>query len=137
MVARACMLKPRLIVADEPVSMIDASLRAMILEIMLKLRDEHDISFIYITHDLSTAFQIGDEMHLLYRGLTVEKGDTTKIIENPQHPYAKDLIASIPTIDNRWKGRIKTADDNEATRYTLSASPTYVEVEPMHWVAQP
>ncbi|MDY6877247.1 MAG: ABC transporter ATP-binding protein [Chloroflexota bacterium] len=135
MVARACMLKPSLIVADEPVSMIDASLRAMILEIMLRLRDEQGISFIYITHDLSTAFQIGDEMHLLYRGLTVEKGDTVKIIENPQHPYAIDLIASIPAVDNKWEGRIEAADD-EATRYATSSSPVYVEVEPMHWVAQ-
>ena len=135
MVARACMLKPSLIVADEPVSMIDASLRAMILEIMLRLRDEQGISFIYITHDLSTAFQIGDEMHLLYRGLTVEKGDTVKIIDNPQHPYAIDLIASIPAVDNKWEGRIEAADD-EATRYATSSSPVYVEVEPMHWVAQ-
>ena len=63
MVARAYMLRPRLIVADEPVSMVDASLRAMILDIMLRLRDEHGISFLYITHDLSTAYQIGDDIH--------------------------------------------------------------------------
>ncbi len=138
MVARAFMLKPRLIVADEPVSMIDASLRAMILDIMLKLRDEYSISFLYITHDLSTAFQIGDEMHLLHRGITVEKGDTVKIIGNPQHPYAKDLIASIPVPDPdyKWQDRIEVPEDDEATRHTLSAPPEYVEVEPMHWVAQ-
>ena len=138
MVARAFMLQPRLIVADEPVSMIDASLRAMILDIMLKLRDEHNISFLYITHDLSTAFQIGDEMHLLHRGLTVEKGDTVKIIGNPQHPYARDLIASIPVLDpdRRWEDRIEVPDDDEATRRTLGPPPEYIEVEPMHWVAQ-
>ncbi|MBI2941889.1 MAG: ABC transporter ATP-binding protein, partial [Chloroflexi bacterium] len=64
MVARASisMVRPRLIVADEPVSAVDASLRAMILDIMLRLRDEHRISFLYITHDLSTAYQIGDDM---------------------------------------------------------------------------
>ncbi len=78
MVARAYMLKPRLIVADEPVSMVDASLRAMILDIMLRLRDEHDISFLYITHDLSTAYQIGDRIYLLYQGAMAERADDHK-----------------------------------------------------------
>ena len=74
MVARAYMLRPRLIVADEPVSMVDASLRVTILDIMLRLRDEHGISFLYITHDLSTAYQIGDEMVILFQGITAERG---------------------------------------------------------------
>lgn len=99
MVARAYLLKPRLIVADEPVSMVDASLRAMILDIMLRLRDEHGISFLYITHDLSTAYQIGDEICILYRGQIVERGDTQSVIDDPQHPYSKLLISSIPVPD--------------------------------------
>src|SRR5204862_2425913 len=66
MVARAHLLKPRLIVADEPVSMVDASLRAMILDIMLRMRDEENISFMYITHDLSTAYQVGNRIFVLY-----------------------------------------------------------------------
>ena len=138
MVARAYMMKPTLIVADEPVSMIDASLRAMILDIMLKLRDEHHISFLYITHDLSTAYQIGDEMYLLRRGVTVERGATTQIIDNPQHPYAKALIASIPVPDpdKKWEGRIEIEDENEMMRRSLSPRPVYDEVEPGHWVAR-
>jgi peptide/nickel transport system ATP-binding protein len=99
MVARAYLLKPRLIVADEPVSMVDASLRAMILDIMLRLRDEHAISFLYITHDLSTAYQIGDDICILYRGEIVERGDTQRVIDDPQHPYSKLLISSIPVPD--------------------------------------
>ena len=71
MVARAFMLQPRLIVADEPVSMVDASLRAMILDIMLRMRDEYNISFLYITHDLSTAYQIGDQIHIRAAGPVV------------------------------------------------------------------
>jgi len=104
MVARAYMIQPSLIVADEPVSMVDASLRAMILEIMLRLRDEKGISFLYITHDLSTAYQIGDEIYILYQGSTTEKGDTTNVIENPKHPYVQELIGSIPVPDPevRW-----------------------------------
>ena len=104
MMARAYLLKPRLIVADEPVSMVDASLRAMILDIMLRLRDEQGISFLYITHDLSTAYQVGDEICILYQGSVVERGDTQQVIDNPQHEYSKLLISSIPIPDPdvRW-----------------------------------
>jgi peptide/nickel transport system ATP-binding protein len=133
MIARAYMLKPNLIIADEPVSMIDVSLRAMILEIMMKLKDEYGISFIYITHDFSTAYQISDEIYLLYHGLTVEKGDTVKVINNPRHPYTKNLIASIPTIDEKWEGQIEVNDDLETDRGQIKPTPTFVEVEPKHW----
>jgi peptide/nickel transport system ATP-binding protein len=104
MVARAYMLHPRLIVADEPVSAVDASLRAMILDIMMRLCNEQKISFIYITHDLSTAYQISDIMYLLFQGTTVERGSTSKIIEDPKHPYVQALIDSIPVPDPkvRW-----------------------------------
>jgi peptide/nickel transport system ATP-binding protein len=103
MVARAYMMKPSLVVADEPVSMVDASLRAMILEIMLRLRDEKNISFLYITHDLSTAYQVCDEIFILYQGFIAERGDTAKVIENPKHPYVQMLIESIPVPDPKQK----------------------------------
>src|SRR6185369_12528787 len=108
MIARAYLLKPGLIVADEPVSMVDASLRAMILDIMLRLRDEHNISFLYITHDLSTAYQIGNQIYILYQGSTAEKGVTADVIENPKHPYVQLLIDSIPVPDPtyRWNTQI-------------------------------
>ena len=115
MVARAYMLKPNLIVADEPVSAVDASLRAMILDIMIRLRDEGNISFLYITHDLSTAYQIGDEMFMLYQGTITETGNTVKIIENPKHPYVQELIGSIPVPDptHKWDTDIVLPDDEQ------------------------
>ena len=115
MVARAFMLKPRLIVADEPVSMVDASLRAMILDIMLRMRDEYNISFLYITHDLSTAYQIGDRIYILYQGSMVEIGDTVSVIENPKHPYVQQLINSIPVPDptQRWDTDITLPPEEE------------------------
>jgi peptide/nickel transport system ATP-binding protein len=123
MVARAYMLKPRLIVADEPVSMVDASLRAMILDIMLRLRDEHNISFLYITHDLSTAYQIGDNIHLLYQGAVAERGNTVKVIENPKHPYVQLLINSIPVPDPevKWGGEDVTTLDDEQMRTNIAS----------------
>ena len=118
MVARAYLLKPRLIVADEPVSMVDASLRAMILDIMLRLRDEHNISFLYITHDLSTAYQIGDQIYLLYQGSIAERGDTVEVIENPKHPYVQLLIDSIPVPDPKisWGAETIVSLDDEEMR---------------------
>jgi len=113
MVARAYLLKPNLIVADEPVSMVDASLRATILDIMQKLRDERVISILYITHDLSTAYQIADEIYLLYQGSTVERGEVTEVIDNPKHPYVQALIDSIPDIKQKWSGEITALDDEQ------------------------
>ncbi|MCB0092456.1 MAG: ABC transporter ATP-binding protein, partial [Caldilineaceae bacterium] len=123
MVGRAFLLKPSLIVADEPVSMVDASLRAMILDIMLRLRDEHNISFLYITHDLSTAYQIGDRIYLLYQGSIAERGDTTQVIENPKHPYVQMLIDSIPVPDPniRWGGEEVLSIDDEQMRISAES----------------
>ncbi len=115
MVARAFMLKPRLIVADEPVSIVDASLRAMILDIMLHMRDEYNISFLCITHDLSTAYQIGDRIYVLYQGSMAEIGDTISVIEDPRHPYVQQLISSIPVPDptQRWDTNISLPPEEE------------------------
>jgi peptide/nickel transport system ATP-binding protein len=115
MVARAYLLKPRLIVADEPVSMVDASLRAMILDIMLKLREQQNISFLYITHDLSTAYQVCDDIYVLYQGSIAEKGDTVQVIQNPKHPYVKLLIESIPVPDpnQKWDTQVALPSEEE------------------------
>jgi peptide/nickel transport system ATP-binding protein len=103
-IARALLLNPRLIIADEPVSMVDASLRATILESLRKLHTEFGISFLYITHDLTTAYQISDNIIILYRGSVAEVGDIELVIKQPQHPYSRLLIASIPEpdVDLRW-----------------------------------
>ena len=114
-VARAFMLKPRLIVADEPVSMIDASLRAQILEIMLRLKEDFGISFLFITHDLSTAYQISDRIFILYRGSVAETGDAAGVIKDPQHPYTQLMISSIPTPDPsaKWQEEVEVSVEEE------------------------
>ena len=113
MMARAYMVKPKLIVADEPVSMVDASLRAAILDVMLRLRDEENISFLYITHDLSTAYQVGDQIYILYQGSIAEKGKTTNVIDKPHHPYVKLLVDSVPQPDpdDKWDMDIELPDE--------------------------
>ena len=98
-IARALLLKPRLIIADEPVSMVDASLRATILESLLTLYRDFGISFVYITHDLTTAYQIAERLIVLYRGVVAEAGPVEQVIKHPQHPYTQLLIRSIPSPD--------------------------------------
>ena len=104
MIARTLLIRPRIIVADEPVSMIDASLRANILGNLLQLKRQFGISLVYITHDLTTAYQISDRIIVLYRGDVVESGEPEQIIRSPQHPYTQLLIRSIPEPDpdRRW-----------------------------------
>lgn len=103
-VARALVLKPKLLVADEPVSMVDASLRANILETLRGLQRDHGVSIIYITHDLTTAYHIAKSIIVLYRGSVMEAGDVDTVIKRPQHPYTRLLIDSIPWPDlsRRW-----------------------------------
>jgi ABC-type glutathione transport system ATPase component len=98
-VARSLMLRPRLIVADEPVSMIDASLRANVLSQIQALRDDLGVSIIYITHDIATARQVSDEVFVLNQGKTVESGTAEAVISNPQHPYTRLLVGSVPRPD--------------------------------------
>ena len=96
MVARALLLKPKLIVADEPVSMVDASLRATILGSLRRLTDEHGISILYITHDLATAYQVSDSILVLYRAHVAEAGAVERVVTAPRHPYTQLLISAIP-----------------------------------------
>lgn len=104
MVARTLLIRPRVILADEPVSMVDASLRATVLESLRTLNRDHGISLIYVTHDLTTAYQISDVIVVLYRGRIVEAGPAESVIRAPRHPYTQLLVASIPQPDpdRRW-----------------------------------
>ena len=115
MMARAYMIQPKLIVADEPVSMVDASLRASILDVMIRLKEEIGISFLYITHDLSTSYQIGDQIYILYQGTIAEKGNTIHVIDHPHHPYVQLLVDSVPVPDPnvKWKGEIVLPPEEE------------------------
>jgi peptide/nickel transport system ATP-binding protein len=103
-VARALLLKPRLLIADEPVSMVDASLRATILETLRNLQRDHGVSIIYITHDLTTAYHIAKSIIVLYRGGVMEGGNVDDVIKAPAHPYTQLLVDSIPwpNLDQRW-----------------------------------
>jgi len=117
MVARTLLLRPKVIVADEPVSMVDASLRVTVLANLLQLKQEFGISLIYITHDLATAYQISDRIMVLHRGEVVEAGDPEQVVKHPQHEYTKLLINSIPLPDPEhvWGEGVSGGDDAPVT----------------------
>ena len=101
MLARCLLCKPEIIIADEPVSMIDASLRTDILAQLKNLNYNHQISIIYITHDLTTAYNACDELVVMKNGFVVEIGNCKSIIKTPKNKYTQDLIGSIPTLDKK------------------------------------
>lgn len=98
-VARALVLQPEFIVADEPVSMLDVSIRAEILNLMTDLREKLGVSFLYITHDLALARHICDSLAVMYLGKIVEKGPTEVLLTEPLHPYTQALISAVPVPD--------------------------------------
>lgn len=100
-IAGALVLRPQLLVADEPVSMLDVSIRAEILNLLRQLRDEHNISILYITHDLATAGFFTDRIAVMYLGRIVEIGPTTEVLQNPKHPYTKALLSVVPVANPR------------------------------------
>jgi peptide/nickel transport system ATP-binding protein len=118
-VARALLLRPKLVIADEPVSMVDASLRASILESLYRVHQDFGISFIYITHDLTTAYQVSSSIVVLYRGRVAEAGDIDAVIRTPQHPYTQELIRSIPA-PNPGQGWMADEDRSDSEGVTAS-----------------
>lgn len=121
-VARALIPKPRLILADEPVSMVDASLRMAIVNLFKKLRDEQNVSVVYITHDLATAYYISDRIAIMQRGFVVESGPVQNVLGNPLHPYTQLLQESVPKPDasarEEWAKHVElgTVEVKEYTR---------------------
>ena len=98
-IARAIILEPEVLVADEPVSMLDMSVRAKILQLMLDLQEELGLTYLYITHDLASAKYVCDRIAIMYLGRVVEIGPTAEIFANPRHPYTKALLKAIPEPD--------------------------------------
>jgi peptide/nickel transport system ATP-binding protein len=102
MIARIFMLKPKLLIADEPTSMIDACSRATILDMLLKLRDEIDMTIVFITHDIGLAYYISDTVYIMERGVIVERGTADEAILHPKSDYTRRLLGDVPKIYEPW-----------------------------------
>ena len=102
-IARALITRPDLIVADEPIAMADVSVQALLLDLMAKLKEEFDLTYLFITHDLATTKYICDRIAIMYLGKIVEIGDLDEVFHNPQHPYTRALLSAVPVPDPRHR----------------------------------
>lgn len=111
-IARSLLTNPSLLIADELVSMVDASLRMSIVNLFKELRDKFGLSVLYITHDLTTAYYVSDKVAIMFRGNLIEFGPAEKVLLNPKHPYTKLLRESVPEADpkRKWTSRIKLSE---------------------------
>jgi len=130
-IARAISTAPKIIVADEPTSALDVTVQAQILELLLKLKDEQNISFLFISHDLAVVQQVSDSVAVLCEGRILEKGSTSQVLQNPLNGYTKSLINSVPIPDPTKRQKLKYTN----LERSFNRGPL-LEVEPNHWVAQ-
>ncbi|MEM4333011.1 MAG: ABC transporter ATP-binding protein [Nitrososphaerota archaeon] len=103
-IARCFILDPELIVADEPVSMLDASTRVGIIKLFSDLRDRMNSSVIFVTHDIGLAYVVSDRVLIMYKGVIVEEGDPLTVMDNPSHPYTRRLREDVPLLYRKWEG---------------------------------
>ena len=145
--ARALVIKPSLIIADEPVSMLDVSIRFQILDLMKKLKEEENVSFLYITHDLSTSQYVGDKIIIIYRGQIIEQGNIHEVLRHPLHPYTKALISAIPRFNDFQEIKIKNEIESSpnfgckflnkclySSEECKNSEPTLIEANRLHFI---
>jgi peptide/nickel transport system ATP-binding protein len=154
-IARALITNPDFVVADEPIAMADVSVRSMILELMVQLKEEFDLTYLFITHDLATCKYICDRIAIMYLGRLLEIGPLEEVFKNPVHPYTISLMAAVPVPDPKFrrtdpipKGEIPSAINppsgcrfHPRCPYAIAACsvkmPTLENVAGDHWVACP
>jgi peptide/nickel transport system ATP-binding protein len=130
-IARALAVQPAVILADEPISMLDVSIRSGILNLMLDLKREFGIAFLYITHDIASARYVADEVLVMYAGRIVEQGPTDAVLHDPQHAYTRLMLSAVPNPE----GGLRLEPFVKARRPAVDGE--LVEVRPGHFVRQP
>jgi peptide/nickel transport system ATP-binding protein len=118
-IARALITRPKLIIADEPVAAIDASMKMNIVNLFKELKDKYNVSFIYVTHDLSTAYYVSDYIATLYRGCLIEFGQAKEIMDAPAHPYTELLMNAVPRVGEKWNQEY-VMPDTEDKEYAIT-----------------
>ena len=136
-IARALAAQPEVIVADEPTSMLDVSVRLGVLNLLNEMKKEMNLGLLYITHDIATARYVADDIAVMYSGQIVEWGNTAKVIDNPLHPYTRLLLSAVPDPDVRFddpRMRLQPQEVEDIRRRSAAPQDQVVEHEPDHFV---
>ncbi|MBB4576285.1 ABC transporter ATP-binding protein [Rhizobium lentis] len=136
-IARALAVKPEVIVADEPTSMLDVSVRLGVLNLLNEMKREMNLGLLYITHDIATARYVAEDIAVMYAGQIVEWGSTARVIDNPLHPYTRLLLSAVPDPGVRFedpKARLRPDEVEEIRRRSAAPQDDVVEVEPGHFM---
>ncbi len=133
-IARALIMEPQFIIADEPISALDVSIRAQVLNLMSKLQKERGLTYLFIAHDLSVMRFISDRIAVIHRGTIVELARSEKLFAHPLHPYTKALLSALPLADpEREKKKVLVTYDAKKHDYSAD-KPVWAELEPGHFV---
>lgn len=133
-IARALVMEPEFIIADEPISALDVSIRAQVLNLLSSLQEKNNLTYLFIAHDLSIVRFISDRTAVIYKGNIVELAETEKLFSNPIHPYTRTLLSAVPE-PNPYKERDKIVEVYDPTQHRYDTHPpSFVEVEEGHFV---
>ncbi len=133
-IARALIMEPEFIVADEPISALDVSIRAQVLNLLSRLKRERNLTYLLISHDLSVMRFICDRIAVIYKGVLVELAETQRLFEMPLHPYTRALLSAIPLVDPvQERKKVLTVYHPEVHRYDV-LPPEWLEIEPDHFI---
>lgn len=132
-IARALAVNPEFIIADEPISALDVSIQAQVVNLMKKLQKDRGLTFLFIAHDLSMVKYISDRIGVMYMGNMVELADSDELYDNPVHPYTKSLLSAIPLPDPRYERERKRVP-YDPTAHDTSDEPEFREIRTGHWV---
>ncbi|WP_434734405.1 ATP-binding cassette domain-containing protein (plasmid) [Rhizobium sp. YTUHZ044] len=136
-IARALAVKPEVIVADEPTSMLDVSVRLGVLNLLNEMKQEMNLGLLYITHDIATARYVAEDIAVMYAGQIVEWGSTARVIDNPLHPYTRLLLSAVPDPDVRFddpKARLMPEEVEHIRRRSAAPQDETVEAEQNHFM---
>ena len=133
-IARALIMEPEFIVADEPISALDVSIRAQVLNLLSNLKKERGLTYLFIAHDLSVMRFIADRIAVIHKGKIVELARTSQLFANPLHPYTKSLLSAIPLPDPIAEKKKKLMVYDESVHNYEKDSPRWVEIEPDHFI---
>ncbi|WP_159648676.1 ATP-binding cassette domain-containing protein [Erysipelothrix aquatica] len=133
-IARALVMEPKFVIADEPISALDVSIRAQVLNLLKELQEDKSLTYLFVAHDLSVVRFIADRIAVIHHGVIVELAETEELFRNPIHPYTKSLLSAVPVPDPQVERNKKLIIYNDDMHNYETSKPSFVEILPGHFV---